>query len=44
MKRIIAVAAIDEGRAIGLKGEIPWRIPEDMERFKSLTLGSAVLM
>lgn len=29
---------------IGRKGELPWRLPEDLKRFKALTLGHPVLM
>lgn len=42
--KIIAIAAMDEGRVIGLKNKLPWRIPEDMQRFSELTSGHAVLM
>lgn len=43
-KHLAAIVAMDEGRVIGNKGELPWRIPEDMKRFKALTMGHAVLM
>jgi dihydrofolate reductase len=29
---------------IGRNGELPWRLPEDLKRFKALTLGHPVLM
>ncbi len=32
------------GRVIGRDGAIPWRLPEDLRRFKSLTLGHPVVM
>jgi dihydrofolate reductase len=32
------------GGVIGDAGTIPWRIPEDLKRFKELTMGSAVIM
>ena len=38
------IAAIDEARAIGRGGELPWRLPDDLKRFKALTLGKTVLM
>lgn len=38
------VAAMDENRAIGKDGTLPWRIPEDLARFKELTLGHCLLM
>lgn len=44
MKKIYAIAAMDEGRVIGARGMIPWSLSEDMKRFKDLTMGHAVLM
>ena len=38
------VAALDETRAIGRGGELPWRLPDDLKRFKALTRDHAVLM
>ena len=35
---------MDEGRVIGNKGTIPWRISEDMEYFRQVTNGHTVLM
>ncbi|MBL8702308.1 MAG: dihydrofolate reductase [Alphaproteobacteria bacterium] len=31
-------------RAIGRDNALPWRLPEDLRRFKGLTLGHAVIM
>ena len=42
--KITLIAAIDEARAIGRGGELPWRLPDDLKRFKALTLGKTVLM
>jgi dihydrofolate reductase len=39
----LILAAADNG-VIGKAGAIPWRIPEDMRRFKALTLGKSVVM
>ena len=44
MKKIIAIAAMDEGRVIGHQGHLPWNLSEDLKRFKELTMGQAVLM
>jgi dihydrofolate reductase len=41
---MILIAAIDRNRAIGKAGLLPWRLPEDLKRFKALTLGQTVLM
>lgn len=38
------VAALDLGHAIGRGNELPWRLPDDLKRFKALTLGKPVLM
>jgi dihydrofolate reductase len=38
------IAAMDEGRVIGVNGTLPWRIPEEMKLFKRLTLGHACIM
>jgi dihydrofolate reductase len=42
--RISVVAAVARGGVIGRGGTIPWRLPEDLERFKDLTTGHAVVM
>jgi dihydrofolate reductase len=41
---ITVVAAVTRGGVIGRDGGIPWRIPEDMARFRELTTGHAVVM
>jgi dihydrofolate reductase len=38
------IVAIDERRAIGLRGAIPWRLPADLKKFKDLTWGHHILM
>jgi len=42
--RIALVAAVAHGGVIGRAGTIPWRIPEDMARFRELTTGQPVVM
>lgn len=42
--RITLIAAIDQHMAIGRGGQLPWRLPDDLQRFKALTLGKTVLM
>lgn len=44
MTKIVAIAAMDEGRVIGIDNSIPWNLPEDMKHFSSLTSGHSVLM
>jgi dihydrofolate reductase len=41
---IALIAAFDKDRAIGRNGTIPWKIDEDMKRFKDLTVGNVVVM
>lgn len=42
--RISLIAAIDHDRAIGVDNRLPWHLPDDLKRFKALTLGKPVLM
>lgn len=42
--RVSLVAAVARGGVIGRNGTIPWRVPEDMRRFRELTLGHPVVM
>ena len=41
---ISLVAAVARGGVIGRDNGIPWRIPEDMARFRKLTMGHPVVM
>ncbi len=38
------IAAMSENRVIGRGGEVPWDIPDDVARFKALTMGHPVVM
>ena len=38
------IAAVAANRTIGLGNRLPWRLPEDLRRFKALTLGHPVVM
>ena len=42
--QIILIAALSPDRVIGDHGRIPWRYPEDQQRFKELTMGHPVIM
>ena len=44
MSTISLVAAVDRQLAIGRRGEMPWHLPDDLRRFKRLTLDKPVLM
>ncbi len=41
---ISIIAAMAENRIIGRNGAIPWDLPADRRRFKSLTMGHPVIM
>lgn len=43
-KKVIAIVAFDEERAIGKDGGLAWHFPEDLKRFSVLTSGDAVVM
>jgi len=38
------IAALDRNYAIGHDGTMPWHLPDDLKRFKQLSLGKPVLM
>ena len=42
--KLALIAAVARNRAMGIRGSLPWHIPEDLRRFKRLTTGHAVLM
>jgi dihydrofolate reductase len=39
----LIVAVADNG-TIGVRNGLPWRLPEDLQRFKALTLGKPIIM
>ena len=43
MKKII-IAAVSLNDVIGIKGELPWKLPEDFRHFKNTTLGYPLIM
>ncbi|MCX7176247.1 MAG: dihydrofolate reductase [Proteobacteria bacterium] len=42
--RITLIAAVAKNRVIGAGNALPWRLPEDLKRFKALTLGHPIVM
>lgn len=38
------IVAIADNRAIGVRGDLPWHIPEDLRYFKEVTRGYPVIM
>jgi dihydrofolate reductase len=41
---ITLIVAVADNGVIGAKGGLPWHLPEDLKRFKALTLGKPILM
>jgi dihydrofolate reductase len=41
---IHVIVAMDRERVIGSGGRLPWRLPEDLRRFKRLTFGHPVIV
>ena len=42
--KVSLVAALDRDFAIGKGNALPWHLPDDLKRFKALTLGKTILM
>lgn len=42
--QVTLLAALDRNHAIGKGNALPWHLPDDLRRFKALTLGKPVLM
>jgi dihydrofolate reductase len=42
--RIALVVAAAENGVIGRDGQLPWRLPSDLKRFRKLTLGKPMIM
>jgi dihydrofolate reductase len=38
------VVAVSQNDVIGRRNQLPWRLPADLKRFKTLTLGHPILM
>ncbi|MDR0566438.1 MAG: dihydrofolate reductase [Prevotellaceae bacterium] len=43
-EKISIVVAVADNGVIGSANQLPWRIPEDLKRFRQLTTGHAVIM
>ena len=41
---IVLIAAVAENGVIGVDGEMPWHLPEDLTHFKQTTMGHPVVM
>ena len=42
--RLSIIVAMAKNRVIGAQGAIPWHLPEELKRFKRLTLGHHIIM
>jgi dihydrofolate reductase len=42
--RISIIVAMAQNRTIGINNTLPWRCPEDLKHFKSLTMGHHMIM
>ena len=42
--RLTLIAAVAKNHVIGAGNALPWRLPEDLKRFKALTLGHPIIM
>ncbi len=38
------IAAMDNNRLIGNANDLPWRLPADLQHFKSITMGKPIIM
>lgn len=43
-RSLSAIVAMGLDRAIGFEDDMPWHVPEDLRRFKALTMGHPVIM
>jgi dihydrofolate reductase len=42
--KLSIIAAVADDRVIGRDNDLPWHLPADLKRFKSLTMGHHILM
>jgi dihydrofolate reductase len=38
------IVAMAKNRVIGFDNDLPWHLPEDLKRFKDVTMGKPVIM
>ncbi|MCJ7590787.1 MAG: dihydrofolate reductase, partial [Woeseiaceae bacterium] len=41
---ISIIVAASTNNVIGVNGKLPWKIPDDLKRFKQLTMGKPIVM
>lgn len=42
--KISLIVAASTNNVIGVDGELPWRLPEDLRHFKAVTMGKPIIM
>ena len=42
--RISLIFAMDRTGVIGYEGDLPWHLPDDLKRFKEITMGKPIIM
>lgn len=42
--RISAVVAMSKNRVIGNQNQLPWKLPEDLKRFRQITTGHPIIL
>jgi len=42
--KLALIVAMDQNRVIGNDNHLPWRLPEDLKYFKSVTMGKPIVM
>ena len=42
--KLSLIVAVSENGCIGKGGDLPWRLPVDLKRFKALTMGKPIIM
>ncbi len=43
-RTISLIVAVSTNNVIGAQGDLPWRLPADLKRFKALTMGKPIIM
>ncbi len=44
MNSLTLIAAAGENNALGINNDLPWHLPDDFKRFKTLTTGHKIIM
>lgn len=44
MTALSLIVAVAENRVIGINNTLPWHLPEDLKRFRTLTMGHHIIM